>query len=241
MSVFAPDPSLLRVLYFMLAVERGYARVQWSPGAEPAEVPEIDSEEAAVRRLITEFDAVELVRGVPCADEGMAGYDFAVVDTDPAEWVELVARMSENRDVLVSAGSRRRRGMGTCDRAAVLWCRTETKKSAELLRRFRPSPTLVLREGLTCRMTALWSLQVSLTYEWLVRANRRLAHKLFAAKKWGEAEFAFNPPGSCLRVGRSRPVPVHCEFYDPAAVYTARQVVGHLKDAPDPNAWREAA
>lgn len=157
------------------------------------------------------------------------------------EWLRAVTVYSEDCDVTLSAGARPRRGFGTCDSARVLWARCETKDAVKRLGWFKPRPTLVLREGSTSRYVALWELENALAYEWLVRANKRIAHKLGSAKKWAEAEFTFSAPGSCLRAGRSRPVPVHVESFEPLAVYRPRDVVGRLKEAPDANAWREAA
>lgn len=164
--------------------------------------------------------------------------DFGFDDRDA--WSRFALRWGRDYDVLVSPGLRPHAGFGSCDSARVLWARVEGKQEAARLRAFRPSPTLVFREGESSRMVGLWVLRRPLRYEPLVRANRRLAHALFAPKKWSAPEFMFPLPGSCLRDGRRRPVPVHVEFFDPGGLFTARQVVGALKDAPDPNAWREA-
>lgn len=155
-------------------------------------------------------------------------------------FTDTVLMKAEDRDVAISVGLRCREGFGSCDSARTLWARVEGKKEAEALMRFRPRPTIVLREGSTSRLVALWTLRNPLSYEWLVRANRRIAHKLFASKRWVEPEFAFPVPGSCLRAGRSRPVPVRVEEFR-WRVYTPKEVVRALKDAPDPDAWREKA
>lgn len=153
-------------------------------------------------------------------------------------FMDTVLAKAQDRDVTVSAGLRCREGFGSCDSARVLWARVEGKREAQALARFRPVPSIVLREGSTSRYVALWQLRNPLGYEWLVRANRRIAHKLFAPKKWVAPEFEFAVPGSCLRAGRSRPVPVRVESLSDV-VYTPRQVVGALKEAPDPAAWRD--
>jgi hypothetical protein len=165
--------------------------------------------------------------------------DYALEEGDA--WRRMVLRAGEDCDVQVSAGLRPRRGFGTCGSSRVLWARSDAKEQAERLLRFKPTPTLVLREGATCRMTALWELRDELNYEWLLRANRRIAHKLFGPKKHTAPEFEFNAPGTCLRAGRTRPVPIHVERFEPAALYRPRDVVGRLKEAPDPDAWRERA
>lgn len=165
-------------------------------------------------------------------------YDFEFDQRD--EWVRAVVSAGQDRDVRLAAALRSRRGMGTCSLSRVLWARVEGKKEAAALARFRPCPTLVLREGSTSRMVALWELRQALRYEWVLRGNKRISHALFAPKKWSDLEFTFPAPGSCLRAGRARPVPVHVEFFDPAAMFRPRDIVGGLKEAPDPNAWREA-
>lgn len=165
--------------------------------------------------------------------------DYAVGEL--RDFSRVVLERAEDRDVVVSAGLRSRRGMGSCAQSRVLWARCESRREAEALRRFRPVPSIVLREGSTCRLVALWQLPNPLNYEWVVRANRRIAHKLWGAKKWGtDLEFAFAVPGSCLRAGRARPVPVRVEAFG-GGVYLPRDVVGKLKEAPDPSSWREKA
>ena len=119
--------------------------------------------------------------------------------------------------------------------------RLEGKKSADILRRFRPVPTFVIREGSSSRYTAFWALSQPLTrWKDVDRANRRLAHALKAPKKYADpGEFYFAPPGTVLRVGRSRPCPVVVARAG-LETYTVGEVVGRLRDAPDPDAWREA-
>lgn len=174
-------------------------------------------------------------RGLP---EVMHPWDFAAADrAGVLRWLE---RMCPDREVRLSAGSRWRRGYGAADRARVLWVRVESRREAENLARFRPAPTLIVREGATHRRVALWSLRQPLSYEWLVRANKRIAHSLFAAKKWAAPEFTLPVPGSCLRLGRARPVPVHLERFE-AVLFSPRDVVGALREAPDPAAWRQLA
>lgn len=123
--------------------------------------------------------------------------------------------------------------------ATVLWARVEGDKQRKALDRFRPVPPVVVQEGASTRAVAFWPLDRALGWEWIVRANKRIAHRLGTPKKWADPdEFLFPAPGSCLRAGRSRPLPVVMTRLEPVH-FTARQVVGRLKDAPDPNAWRE--
>lgn len=136
---------------------------------------------------------------------------------------------------------RRRRGLQFVDRATVLWAVVEGKAQAAALERFKPVPSLVLREGGSSRRTAVWMLNRAVPHEAVVRANRRIAHRLGAAKKHADPdELRLPAPGTCLRVGRSRPVPVVVERLEPVW-WTVREVVGHLRDAPDADAWRQRA
>lgn len=121
------------------------------------------------------------------------------------------------------------------DFASVLWARLEAGKPADVLRRFPVSPTLVLREGRTVRRTALWALSRPLDYDWTVRANRRIAHRLGTRKKDGEPGAFIPVPGSVADGHRVWVEHRGEGFYEPA------QVVGQLPDAPDPEAWRAAA
>jgi len=123
--------------------------------------------------------------------------------------------------------------------SSLLWVRTETGKSASRLRTFHPRPHLVIREGSTVRYVAFWALEDPLSGEWLDRANRRIAHHLAAPKKHCGDGFRFVLPGTILRADRARPLPVELVSYEPGLV-TAREVVGRLREAPDPDAWRNA-
>ncbi len=228
---------MLRALWMALAVEGRYLRVAWTAGAG-AEVgsPALGDDDSIIQRFIVEFDGVELVRGqVADVTPGMVHYDFEAADLDG--WARMVARMSRDRDVRLSTGVRRRE-FGTCSDAAVLWARVEGKAQVKALERFRPSPTFVVSEGATSRKVALWSLSRPWGFEVVERANRRIAYALRAAPKWGVPEFDFPAPGSCLRAGRVRPVPVVFDWFDPRGVYTAREVVGALKEPPSRDAWR---
>jgi hypothetical protein len=122
----------------------------------------------------------------------------------------------------------------------MLWARTDSRDSARRLRAFRPAPAIVLREGATIRYTAFWLLDGLLTHDELERFNRRLAHRLRTPKKWCGVEFRVPLPGTFLRSGRSRPVHVRMPRCVPA-VHSWEEIVGKLRDAPDPDAWREAS
>jgi hypothetical protein len=121
---------------------------------------------------------------------------------------------------------------------SVFWAHTDSGGSSVALDSFGVKPTLVVREGSTSRRTALWALAAPLTLEWVERGNRRIAHELGTAKKRCGRSGEVFVPGTILRKGRKRPVGVHLEHFDPKALYTAKAVVGHLRDAPDPGAWK---
>lgn len=121
----------------------------------------------------------------------------------------------------------------------LLWTRTENKDSARRLERFRPAPSLLLREGDTVRHIAFWLVRRPLTWSQLERANKRIAHNVGAPKKYADPDtFTFPLPGTFLRRGRTRPVPVTVESMS-LETHTAKAIVGRLKDAPDPDAWRK--
>lgn len=142
-------------------------------------------------------------------------------------------------EIQVSAVPRPTQEHGVAGLSSVFWVRTEGGRQLERLERFRPRPSIVLEEGDSTRRVALWALSVPMNYEWVVRGNKRLAHRLGAAKKHAEPEFMFNPPGSCLRDGRARPVLIRTVESNPDRVFKPGEVVGRLKDAPDPDAWRK--
>lgn len=192
-------------------------------------------------------------------DPGFLQFQFRYDGTDlppdhplhaPASWcgptfvptgqVRTVARLFRQQDCSVGAVPRRQPEEGYMGGAWVLWARLETGKHAEALARLRTGPTLVLREGKSPRRVALWALAEPLNMVWLERANRRIAHQLGTKKKFAAAEFALHPAGTTLSLG-AKPAPVWAEHMDPGALYRAREVVGALRDAPEPIDWRRAA
>lgn len=127
------------------------------------------------------------------------------------------------------------------DAVTGLWVRTETRESVERLERFRRPATIVLQEGDSARRVALWAVTTPHRVDQALRANRRLAHALGTPKKFADPdEFAFSPPGTFLRHGRKRPVPVTVASYT-GRVYAPRELYGGLRDAPDPDAWRNGS
>lgn len=122
----------------------------------------------------------------------------------------------------------------------VLWAVFSGSASEGFLRRFRPAPTFVLREGASSRRTAAWALDRPLGVNWLERANRRIAHRLRAPKKTADPITLVAPPCALVVGERRKPVPVTVEHAS-SSVYRIKDVVQRLPDAPDPDAWRKAA
>lgn len=118
----------------------------------------------------------------------------------------------------------------------VLWVRTETRDSCKRLARFRPEPTLVMREGDTCRQVALWSLTAPCPIDKLERANGRLSYSLRCKLKHGAQGFEFAVPGTVLREGRKRPVPVVAAGGSGEPV-GAGALLARLRDRPAPPEW----
>lgn len=126
-------------------------------------------------------------------------------------------------------------------RGTVLWCRVEGKDQLARARRFRPLPSLVLAEGSTTRRLLIWALRRAVPYHELEDANRKIAYALRATQKHGVPENLRIPaPGTCLRVGKSRPVPVVVSRLTTAS-YLAPQIVGRLKQPPEIKWWEAGA
>lgn len=144
-----------------------------------------------------------------------------VVDRERFAWLAGLP------DSDVHAAPRRDRDQGAAEHSLCLWVRIASGKSVEALKRFRPAPTLVLRWPGTVQHVAFWSLDRALDPHYTFQANKRLAYALGCKQKSGDPwAFRFEP---------GWPV----EFEQPE-VYTARQVVGALKDPPEPK-WKQAA
>lgn len=123
------------------------------------------------------------------------------------------------------------------DGANVLWAAGQGEKFAAALRAFKPRPTVVVREGQTTRYAAVWALSGLLERRWLEQANRRLSAHLGGKSQSARPDYMMRVPGSLVKYGRRDPLRVRAhafpELYDPA------EVVGRLRDGPDPNAWRK--
>lgn len=117
--------------------------------------------------------------------------------------------------------------------SALLWAATGSGGAVSRLRTFRPLPSVVIREGVTTRYVAFWALEEPPAD--LEHALRKIGHHLGGPNKYAGAKqsFTFHLPGTILRAGRQRPLPVELVRYEPEIV-TAAQVLGRLREPPDP-------
>ncbi len=152
--------------------------------------------------------------------------------------VTLVSRSDELHSDEVHLGlPERRRGGQPCG-ATILWARVDGKKQLEAAHRFRPLPSIAVQEG--ARRWLLWPLNRWLGYFDVEERNRRIAYRLGATQKWGLPESFWLPaPGSSLRLGRARPVPVVCRRLEPV-VFSPDEVTRGLKEPPAKYDWRQA-
>ena len=150
----------------------------------------------------------------------------------PVEQKVRFERLLDADDCWVSAIPRRIRydDLSWGD-ASMLWALLPSPASCTKLERFQPTPTFVWREGRSSRRVAVWSLSRPLRARFVLQATERLAHALGARRKAASPSALIPSPFS----GRWAP-----EF-ESLGVYTPRQIVGGLRDAPDPNAWKAAA
>ena len=161
---------------------------------------------------------------------------------DTPEWVpQMFIPWSSRRAVIRAMGCQEamiglvpRRPGGGFNEASCLWARLESTKEANALRRFRPAPTLVLREGRSVKRTVIWSLSTPLNLVWVEKANSRLSYRLGSKKRHGDIGFMTHAPTSPLSTGKQ----TWAEHMSDAS-YTAKQVVGMLRDRPQPSMdWR---
>lgn len=155
---------------------------------------------------------------------------------------QLLVRWVQHADLAlneeVRLGLPRQTLGGSVTVCTALWAVVEGKEQAAQLARFRPAPGLVLREGASSRRTALWPLRDSWRWADVLKANKRIAYRLRSVQKWSDPDVMVIPaPGSCLRVGRSRPAPVVVEALT-LEQYGLLDVVGRLKDPPEQD-WQK--
>jgi hypothetical protein len=153
----------------------------------------------------------------------------------------LIRYLDERNDDDVLLGMPQNRPWaGGVSRASMLWCRVEGKDQLERARRFRPLPSIVFAEGSSSRRLLFWPLEQVHPWGEVLAANRRIAYRLRAVQRHGDPdELVFCAPGTCMRVGRSRPVPVRVARLS-VATFTLAGVAGRLKDPPDVKWWERA-
>jgi hypothetical protein len=150
----------------------------------------------------------------------------------PCHHRERLTRLLDYEDCFVSAVPRgRRHDSLSWGPAHMLWAFFSRPDSCRRLERFRPAPTLVWREGRSSRRWAAWGLSAPLSPAFVQQATERLSHYLGGLRKAGRPDALIASPFS----GRWA-----VEFHQPET-YTPRQIVGGLRDAPDPHQWKAAA
>lgn len=158
----------------------------------------------------------------------------------PCVQQRALARILRADDCMVSVVPRTERDPYALAPAWVLWARLEAPECAARLARLAAGPTLVLREGASSRRVALWALSKPLQGDWITRATERLAHHLKGRRRAADASALIPSPFTRITVGRSKPSKVYVE-YSADQIWTAREVVGNLRDAPATDGWRQSA
>lgn len=144
----------------------------------------------------------------------------------------------ENRQVEIGLpeGTADTGGPRSC---SVVWAWVDSADALEQAFAFRQRPSLVLQMGSSNRRLLMWALSRRARCEAIVDANRRIAYHFGAVQKLGLPEALRIPlPGTFLRAGRTRPVPVlvkRMELDD----YPLETIVGRLKDPPATDGWRK--
>jgi hypothetical protein len=152
--------------------------------------------------------------------------------------VTLVAGCDElHSDEILLGLPERERGKMPCG-ATILWCRVEGPQQIKRAHQFRPLPSVAVQANGVRWL--IWPLRNWLPYFEVEERNRKIAYRLGATQKYGSPEEFWLPaPGSCLRVGRVRPVPVVTRRLEPVA-FSPDEVTGGLKEPPAKFDWRQA-
>lgn len=122
--------------------------------------------------------------------------------------------------------------------STVLHCWVSGAEQVSKASRMTVLPSMVLR-GSGSRRLLLWALNESIDSDLARKLNRRLAYACGAEQKTVEPGNLWAPvPGSYERVGRKVPVRIDVTRLS-TDDFSAGQVAGGLREAPDRNAWRE--
>jgi hypothetical protein len=153
-----------------------------------------------------------------------------------AQLAALAQRLDRREHEVQIGLAESQHGLGPAQ-STILWAWVESKDSAQRAwRRFRPTPAVVLRMGSSCRRLCIWPLREALPWVLVENSNKRIAYALHAPQKYALPEKLRIPvPGTSLRAGRKRPVPVLPTRLETDA-WTREQLVGRLKEPPPP--WR---
>ena len=120
--------------------------------------------------------------------------------------------------------------------STVLWAWVGAQ-SLSAAHRFRPHPSMVLRFGGGSERLMLWALTDPIGWPSIKPHNERLAYALRAPRTRCDAEKLRVPlPGTFLRCGRARPVPVLVTRMDDSLDTFS---LGRLKDPPSRDAWKQ--
>lgn len=151
---------------------------------------------------------------------------------DLVRWLD-----EENDDEILLGMPQAKPFNGGVGLVSVLWVRVEGKEQLARARRFRPLPSLVLAEGSSTRRLLMWPLERTINYFDATERNRKIAYCLGAKQKWGNPDELWVPaPGTCLRDGRTRPVPVVVSRLT-LGTFWPDQVTARLKEPPAKDAW----
>jgi hypothetical protein len=152
----------------------------------------------------------------------------------------LIRRLDELHSDQIELGlPERERFHGGVGNVTVLWAKVSGPDQLARAQAFKPRPTLVLADGRSSRL-CFWWLERPVSYFAAVDANRRLAYHVHAVQRWGDPDVLRIPcPGTFMRDGRTRPLPVRVTRLNTAS-FDVKQVVGRLKEPPPKDAWRAA-
>ena len=132
--------------------------------------------------------------------------------------VDSIVALSAQTDVYVGVLPRRRRGGGRADvidRAGVVWADCDSGDSVGALRRFRPSPAMVIASSEEKRH-AYWFLAEPVSLDVIELTNRRIALALGADVRCSDPARILRPSGSVNRK-RAEPSVVRLVSLAPAA------------------------
>jgi hypothetical protein len=161
--------------------------------------------------------------------------DLASLARGTSALAECVERWDRVQSRQVEIGLPQMRGVGEPTASTILWVWAESRESVKHAVKRRPAPTMVLRMGMSCRRLLIWSLREIVPAIVVEASNRRLSYALHAPYVCADPDKLRVPvPGTFLRVGRKRPVPVLTTLVETDRTYWRKDVVGRLRDPPRP-------